>query len=140
LAQNLATGLIGVARDDAAAAAWAQKAALRDDQAAALLCSLYTHGINGELPDGALAFRWCSAAADSGVPAAIVTLARLYLDGTGIKRDALSALTWASIGSTRGNPTERQDAAKLRTTAANLLSPAEQQIAQTRADTWHPLP
>ena len=74
------------------------------------------------------------------MPAAIVALARLYLDGTGTKRDAMSALTWASIGSTRGDPAERQDAARLRATAASLLSPADQQIAQSRADTWHPLP
>jgi hypothetical protein len=141
LAQDLATGGNGAARDDVAAAAWAQKSAFRDDhQAAALLCRLYARGLNGQPPDGAIAFRWCSAAADSGVPAAIIALARLYLDGTGTKRDAMSALTWATIGSTRGNPAEQQDAAKLRATAASLLSPAEQQVAQTRADTWHPLP
>ncbi len=74
------------------------------------------------------------------MPTAIVALAHLYLDGTGTKRDAVSALTWASIGSTRGSPAEREDAARLRAAAATLLSPPEQQIAPTRADAWHPLP
>jgi uncharacterized protein len=139
LALILYDGAHGMPRDEATASRWAQKAGIRDIQAAALLCTLSIHGIDGQAPDPALGIRWCAVVAQSGQPEAMVTLARFYLDGTGTWRDPSSALMWASIAADQATGATQQDAVRLRDTASDALSAPQRVAAQARASAWRPM-
>lgn len=140
LALIYADGSHGITPDPAEATRWAEKAELRDRDAGGLLCRLYATGIPGWLNDDTAAFRWCRLAAESGVPAAMVRVARLYLDGRGVGRDPSAALMWALAAQTRPEPVPADQAKQIAAAASSVLSEAEQTAARAKARAWRPLP
>lgn len=84
----------GVARDDAEAQRWLEKAADDgSDVAAVTLGKAYLWPADG-LPDYAQAFRWFQVAADRYDPQSELELSIFYEHGLGVARDHDAALHW----------------------------------------------
>ena len=67
--------------------------------------------------DAEEAFRWCSAAAEQGLPEAQVQLGDLYKLGLGTAANPATARAWYESAAARGNP---EAAARLRTLPETL--------------------
>ena len=84
----------GVARNELAAFAWFERAALQADAPAMnMLGRCYENGW-GVAADAAHAARWYRASAAGGHDWGQYNLANLYFDGSGLKQDRREALRW----------------------------------------------
>lgn len=106
LALALANGE-GVARDDARALYWFEKAAQQGHVKAKYnlaLGKLFGHGA-----DPAGAGRWMASAADGGYRPAYRVLGWMYTTGTGVKKSAKDAVLWSARGTKWTRPPHRAD-------------------------------
>ena len=87
----------GVARDDATAFSWFQKAAEQGNAAAQYnVGASYASG-TGVAQSAADAAKWFRRAADQGMAFAQVNLGLLYAAGNGVPQDNVEALKWLEI-------------------------------------------
>ena len=145
LAEILAGGERGAARDYTEAAAWFRKAALQGHAAAQYnLGCLYEHGLGVQASD-AEAIDWFRKAAEQGFAAAQNNLSRFYAAGRGTTRDDAEAVAWCRKSAENGNATAQYRLASMywqgrgvardyAETAAWLRKAAEQGCAEAQFD------
>jgi TPR repeat protein len=131
-------GQHGVAKNEASALEWALKAAPKDRDGAALLGLMYLRGAAGHPANIPEALRWTKLAAQKGVAEAAVELAGLYLDGRGTPRDPIEAYFWALVGAGHVRDELKQRADRVVATAAERLTPKQQEEVKRRAAAWQP--
>jgi TPR repeat protein len=87
----------GVARNDATAFMWFQKAAEAGNAAAQYNVGASYAAGNGVAKSYADAAKWFRRAADQGMPFAQLNLGLLYAAGNGVARDNVEALKWLEL-------------------------------------------
>ena len=103
-AMPTATAGLGLAKDDAAALGWCQRAALADNaDAEEHLGEFYQKG-RGTGADLALALQWYGQAASHGNSYAETNLGVLHANGWGTAVDEAEALKWCRLAAEHGNP------------------------------------
>jgi formylglycine-generating enzyme required for sulfatase activity len=128
---------LGVPQDAVQAAYWYGKAADEGHAGAEYaLARKYIEG-DGVGRDDAIAARWSSRAAAQGLAEAQLLLAKMSADGRGVPQDNRAGFAWASIAESRlSDPRLRDEASRLRRSAAAVLTAEQVTQAQHLAAEW----
>jgi len=102
LARRLLQG-VGVAKDDAQAADWYQKAAKQGYAPAQTNLGQFYAAGRGVPKDFAQALMWFKAAANQGNTTAQVNMGVMYERGFGVAADREAAITWYRVASDHGS-------------------------------------
>lgn len=131
----------GVARDDAAAVKWFQRAANQGDPRAQYdLGASYAEG-TGVAKSAVEAAKWFQRAANQGMPFAQLNLALLYAAGNGVPQDNVEAFKWlelAFFALPAGGP--RSDVARAMTDVSAKMTGEELDEAKRRERRWKAQP
>ena len=119
----------GVAKNDAEARKWLERAAQHGQVTAEYEFGLALRDGRGVLQDYARAVGWIRSAAESGYGPAQFALGVMYRAGTGVPADNVKAYTWLNLAAARGV----YDAAVVRDAVLGRLSPSEVIEAQAEA-------
>ena len=107
---------LGTARDTLAAKKWFSQAAAAGDSGSAFFLGVLNDRDQAS-PDYVEAARWYRLSAEKGNPYAQERLARLLMEGLGVKQNQLEAYTWLLVAAEFGND---QAQAKLPAMESNL--------------------
>ncbi len=101
----------------------------------------YTLGVmlqTANKPDLSEAESWYSQAAQLGHVQSQLALARMYISGTGIKRDPERAFHWASIAAASLPEAEQKEAAQIRDQSQLQIDPKRIAKARAQVSEWKP--
>jgi len=129
----------GVPLDYSESIKWFRKAAEKDNPTAQLnLGRAYEDG-KGMLQDDAQAVSWFRKAAEQGDPDGLYSLGRMYVSGEGVRHNDVLAYMLFNIATASGH----SDAARVRDSVGQLLTPDQLNAAQSLSTSWRlgiPLP
>ncbi len=131
----------GVARDDATAMIWFQRAANQGNAEAQYnVGASYAEGLGVAKSDDEAA-KWFKRAAEQGMPYAQINLGLLYAAGHGVPQNNAEAMKWlglAVIALPPGGP--RSDAARAMQDVSEKMTPEEARAAREETRAWKPKP
>jgi TPR repeat protein len=124
----------GVARDDAKARLWYEKAAIQGHTEAQVNLGVMLMYARGGQQDYKMAVYYLRLAANQGHDVAQRRLGELYQRGEGVQQDFIKAYMWYSLGSAHG----AEAGARLRDALAKQMDPDQIAEAQKLAREWKP--